>query len=110
MLRPDRGQRALPAGRSYNPGFSSRESPWKPNASTRSKGPSQTCAAASPNSGGIFDVDAKEARLKEIGIALEDPKVWDDSKRAQELGREKKAAELIVEKMHRLEGGVARRR
>jgi peptide chain release factor 2 len=66
----------------------------------------RACAAASPNSGGIFDVDAKEARLKEIGTALEDPKVWDDSKRAQELGREKKTAELIVEKMHRLEAGV----
>jgi peptide chain release factor 2 len=59
------------------------------------------------NSGGIFDVDAKEARLKEVGSALEDPKVWDDPKRAQELGKEKKAAELIVEKMHRLEAGVS---
>jgi peptide chain release factor 2 len=66
----------------------------------------RTCAAAWLNSGGIFDVDAKEQRLKEIGTALEDPKVWDDSKRAQELGREKKTAELIVEKMHRLEAGV----
>ncbi|MGZ9032271.1 MAG: peptide chain release factor 2 [Burkholderiaceae bacterium] len=53
-----------------------------------------------------LDVDAKEARLKEIGAALEDPKVWDDPKRAHELGREKKTADLIVEKMHRLEAGV----
>ncbi|HEX5639316.1 MAG TPA: peptide chain release factor 2 [Burkholderiaceae bacterium] len=53
-----------------------------------------------------LDVDAKEARLKEIGFALEDPKVWDDPKRAQELGKEKKTADLIVEKMHRLEAGV----
>ena len=66
----------------------------------------RACAAASPNCGGIFDVDAKELRLKEIGTALEDPKVWDDPKRAQELGREKKSAELIVDKMHRLEGEV----
>ena len=99
-------RRALPARPSYNPWFSSRERPWKPNASTRSKAPSRACAAASPNCGGIFDVDAKEARLKEIGAALEDPKVWDDPKRAQELGREKKVADLIVEKMHRLEAGV----
>jgi peptide chain release factor 2 len=66
----------------------------------------RACAAASPSCGGIFDVDAKELRLKEIGTALEDPKVWDDPKRAQELGREKKSAELIVDKMHRLEGEV----
>jgi peptide chain release factor 2 len=91
---------------SYNPRFSSRGTPWKPNASTRSKAPSPTCAAASPNCGGIFDVDAKEARLREVGAALEDPKVWDDPKRAQDLGREKKTAELIVDKVHRLEAGV----
>jgi peptide chain release factor 2 len=66
----------------------------------------RACGAASPSCGGIFDVDAKELRLKEIGNALEDPKVWDDPKRAQELGREKKSAELIVEKMRRLEGEV----
>jgi peptide chain release factor 2 len=65
-----------------------------------------TCAAASLNSGGIFDFDAKERRLEEIGRALEDPKVWDDPKRAQELGREKKNLDLIVQKMHALEAGV----
>jgi peptide chain release factor 2 len=64
------------------------------------------CAAASPNCGGIFDVDAREQRLKEIGAALEDPNVWTDPKRAQELGREKKSSELVVDKMHRLEAGV----
>lgn len=56
--------------------------------------------------GGIFDVDVKERRLEEIGRALEDPKVWDDPKRAQELGREKKVAESIVQKMHTLEAAV----
>jgi peptide chain release factor 2 len=66
----------------------------------------QACAAVSLNCGGIFDVDAKEARLKEIGSALEDPKVWDDPKRAQELGREKKTSEQVVDTMHRLEAGV----
>jgi peptide chain release factor 2 len=65
-----------------------------------------TCAAASLNFGGIFDVDAKERRLEEIGRALEDPKVWDDPKRAQELGREQKNLDLIVQKMHALEAGV----
>jgi peptide chain release factor 2 len=65
-----------------------------------------TCAAVSLNSGGIFDVDAKERRLEEIGRALEDPKVWDDPKRAQELGREQKTLDLIVQKMHALEASV----
>jgi peptide chain release factor 2 len=65
-----------------------------------------TCAAVSLNSGGIFDVDAKERRLEEIGRALENPKVWDDPKRAQELGREQKTLDLIVQKMHALEAGV----
>ena len=66
----------------------------------------QTCADAWPNCGGIFDVDVKEARLEEISRALEDPKVWDDPKRAQELGREKKTLDLVVQKMHALTGGV----
>jgi peptide chain release factor 2 len=48
----------------------------------------------------------KEARLGEINRALEDPKVWDDPKRAQELGREKKSLDLVVQKMHQLDGGV----
>jgi len=66
----------------------------------------QACAGAWPNCGGIFDVDLKESRLEEIGRALEDPKVWDDPKRAQDLGREKKNAEAIVQKMRDLESEV----
>jgi peptide chain release factor 2 len=49
----------------------------------------------------------KEARLAEVNRALEDPKVWDDPKRAQELGREKKTLDLVVQKMHELAAGVA---
>ena len=56
--------------------------------------------------GGYFDVDAKEARLGEINRALEDPKVWDDPKRAQELGKEKKALDAIVLKMGGLDAGA----
>ncbi len=48
----------------------------------------------------------KEARLEEVNRALEDPKVWDDPKRAQELGREKKTLEMVVQKMHVLAAGV----
>jgi peptide chain release factor 2 len=48
----------------------------------------------------------KEVRLAEVNRALEDPKVWDDPKRAQELGREKKTLDLVVQKMHELAAGV----
>ena len=46
--------------------------------------------------GGIFDFDTKQTRLIEVSRILEDPKVWDDSKRAQELGKEKKVLEGVV--------------
>ncbi|MGI4815928.1 MAG: peptide chain release factor 2 [Janthinobacterium lividum] len=45
---------------------------------------------------GIFDFDAKQARLIEVNKELEDPTVWNDSKRAQALGREKKLNEGVV--------------
>ena len=46
--------------------------------------------------GGIFDYDQKRERLTLLNQELEDPKVWDDPKRAQEMGREKKSLENIV--------------
>jgi peptide chain release factor 2 len=46
--------------------------------------------------GGIFDYEVKETRLIEVTRALEDPKVWDDAQRAQELGKEKKSLESVV--------------
>ena len=46
--------------------------------------------------GGIFDYDAKSARLAEVSEILEDPNIWNDAKRAQELGREKKGLEGVV--------------
>ena len=46
--------------------------------------------------GGIFDYDAKSARLAEVSQILEDPNIWNDAKRAQELGREKKSLEGVV--------------
>ena len=47
-------------------------------------------------SGGIFDYDAKAERLRTVNASLEDPTVWNDPKRAQELGREKKALDGVV--------------
>ncbi len=62
-----------------------------------------TCAPARPRRGGIFDFDAKASRLAEVNHALEDPKVWDDAKRAQDLGREKKALEDVVATLTKLD-------
>ena len=56
----------------------------------------------STNFGGIFDYPAKERKLSEVNAALEDPKVWDEPKRAQELGREKKSLEDVVLVIDRL--------
>ena len=39
--------------------------------------------------------------------ALEDPGVWNDPKRAQELGREKKLLDDVVGRLHRLGGGLS---
>jgi peptide chain release factor 2 len=59
-----------------------------------------------PSSGGIFDYDAKKARLVEVTRALEDPKVWDDAKKAQDLGKERRALEATVESIERIDSGL----
>jgi peptide chain release factor 2 len=46
--------------------------------------------------GGIFDFDTKKTRLSELNLLTEDPAIWEDNKRAQELGREKKMLESVV--------------
>ncbi len=51
---------------------------------------------APPSCGGIFDFDAKQARLAALNRELEDPKLWDNPQRAQELGKEKKSLEVTV--------------
>ena len=46
--------------------------------------------------GGIFDLDGKQKRLREVETLLTDPNVWSDQKRAQELGKEKKSLDTTV--------------
>ncbi len=46
--------------------------------------------------GGIFDYPGKAERLRTVNASLEDPSVWNDPKRAQELGREKKSLDDVV--------------
>ena len=46
--------------------------------------------------GGFFDYDRKALRLNEVNAALENPQVWNEPQRAQDLGREKKILESVV--------------
>lgn len=57
-------------------------------------------------SGGIFDFEAKAQKLEEVNGLLEDPKIWDNAKKAQELGKEKRSLELIVHNLQNLEAGI----
>ncbi len=71
-------------------------SPWKPNARTPSPKNSPTSPPAVANYGGIFDYDVKASKLEEVNRALEDPAVWNNAERAQELGKEKRQLEDVV--------------
>jgi peptide chain release factor 2 len=57
--------------------------------------------------GGIFDYANKKERLFEVELVRGDPKVWDDAKRAQELGRERAALEAVVATIDELDSGVS---
>ena len=69
---------------------------WTQNTSTRSAHNSSISPPAPKPYGGIFDFDAKSERLRTVNASLEDPNVWNDPKKAQELGREKKALDSVV--------------
>ncbi|MFE8644512.1 peptide chain release factor 2 [Sphingomonas sp. NCPPB 2930] len=51
---------------------------------------------------GYLDFDAKKERLRTVDASLEDPTVWNDPKRAQELGKEKKALDGVVLMLEKL--------
>ena len=67
----------------------------------------QTCLPARSSYGGIFDYDAKAERLRTVNASLEDPAVWNDPKRAQELGKEKKMLDGIVVTLTTLESELS---
>jgi peptide chain release factor 2 len=104
----------IPVGRAVRRGARARaynrrlcgNRPWKPNASTPSPIRSRTSLTEPPSCGGIFDFDAKRARLDAVTRALEDPKVWDDARRAQDLGKEKKALEAVVASLTGIDVGL----
>lgn len=57
--------------------------------------------------GAIFDVDTKAERLIEVRKALEDPEIWQDQEKAQELGRERARLEAVVNTIDELQNGFA---
>ncbi|MDI3261546.1 peptide chain release factor 2 [Aerosticca soli] len=56
---------------------------------------------------GYLDYPARRERLEEVTRELENPAVWDDPKRAQELGRERARLEHIVGGIDRISAGLA---
>ena len=56
--------------------------------------------------GGIFDYDSKADRLIEVDRELEDPNVWDDPERAQNLGKERARLAQVVEVLNELDQGL----
>ncbi len=79
---------------------------WKQNDSTPSKINFTTWIPGPGNYGGIFDFDAKRDRLIEVVKLTEDPAFWNDAKRAQELGRERKNLESMVATLEKLAQGL----
>lgn len=60
-----------------------------------------------PNFGGIFDLDRKKERLLEIDILLSDESLWTDLARCQDLAKEKKTLQSVVEQFDHLSSGFS---
>ncbi|MDD3760368.1 MAG: peptide chain release factor 2 [Acidithiobacillus sp.] len=56
---------------------------------------------------GYLDLEEKRGRLEEVGRELEDPAIWNQPEKAQELGRERASLEAIVRPMDELATKVA---
>ena len=56
--------------------------------------------------GGIFDFAARSDKLEQVNAELEDPDVWNDPKKAQDLGKEKKSLENVVLSLTRIKSGL----
>lgn len=66
-----------------------------------------TTPSARPPFGGIFDYDAKAERLHVVNAELESPEVWNDPKHAQELGREKKSLDNVVDTLNDINASLS---
>jgi peptide chain release factor 2 len=63
--------------------------------------------SAPSRSGGTFDYDGRSERLAEVLRELEDPAVWGNPERAQELGRERTRLESVVGTLDKLQAGLS---
>ncbi|HCD15643.1 MAG TPA: peptide chain release factor 2 [Shewanella sp.] len=55
---------------------------------------------------GIFDYDAKKERLEEVSRELESSEVWNEPERAQALGKERSALEVVVKTIDDMDAGL----
>ncbi len=55
--------------------------------------------------GGIFDLEGKTLRLEEVNGLLEDPNIWSDTKKSQELGKEKQSLSHVIDGFNELYQG-----
>ena len=58
------------------------------------------------NFGGIFDYSGKKTNLENVNLALENPEVWNDQEIAQDLNRQKKQLETIVNQIDILDKAI----
>ena len=56
--------------------------------------------------GGIFEIDQKTERLKEIKLALEDPESWKQAEKTQNLGKERAQLENVIVMMDALRSTI----
>jgi peptide chain release factor 2 len=76
---------------------------WK---SISSSDTSKTSASVRLRFGGFFEYDRKKERLEEVGRELEDPAVWSQPDRAQELGKERARLTAEVTDIDRTTAGI----
>ncbi|WKE66378.1 peptide chain release factor 2 [Gallaecimonas kandeliae] len=55
---------------------------------------------------GYLDYDAKKERLEEVNAELEQPGIWNDPEKAQALGKERAALEMVVETIDTMTQGL----
>lgn len=46
--------------------------------------------------GGIFDIEAKQERLEEVNLELENPQLWNDPERATKISKEKSQLDNVI--------------
>jgi peptide chain release factor 2 len=63
--------------------------------------------SASPRYGGFFEYDNKQERLEEVARELEDPTIWSNPTRAQELGRERARLSADLAEIDRVTKAIA---